>query len=72
VTSESNTYRSANELIKLHGDDAKIAAALRADACADEGDLDGAAAWLQVIDAISTLQDDSGPVSPLKCFLYES
>lgn len=62
-SNELDIYRTANELIKQHGKDAKIAAAMQADACADEGDLDGAAAWLQVIDAISTLQDDSGPVS---------
>jgi hypothetical protein len=57
-------YRAANELIKLHGNDAKIAAALQADACADEGDMEGAATWLRVIGAIEELQDTNPPASP--------
>jgi hypothetical protein len=48
-------YRTANELIKQHGDDSKIAAALQADAFADEGDTAGAATWRRVIDAIEEL-----------------
>ena len=34
-------YRSANLLIKQHGQDAPIEAAMRADAMLDQGDLGG-------------------------------
>ena len=34
-------YRSAQALIKQHGQDAPIEAAMRADAMLDKGDLDG-------------------------------
>jgi hypothetical protein len=54
-------YRAANELIKQHGKDAKIAAAMQAGACADDGDMAGAAAWLRVIGAIEELQNSSPP-----------
>ncbi len=38
-------YRSANLLVKQHGEDAPIEAAMRADAMLDKGDLDGYAVW---------------------------
>ncbi len=34
-------YRSANVLVKQHGQDAPIEAAMRADTMLDNGDLDG-------------------------------
>ena len=36
-----DTYRSANVLVKQHGQDAPIHAAVRADAMLETGDLDG-------------------------------
>ncbi len=36
-----DTYRSANLLVKRHGEDAPIHAAMRADAMLEAGDLDG-------------------------------
>ncbi len=36
-------FRSANVLVKLHGQDASIHAAMRADAMLDKGDLEGCA-----------------------------
>ena len=38
-------YRSAQALIKQHGPDAPIHAAMLADAMLEVGDLDGYAAW---------------------------
>ena len=49
-------YRSANVLVKQHGDDAPIHAAMRADAMLDEGDLDGAAVWKRILRAVEELQ----------------
>jgi 23S rRNA A2030 N6-methylase RlmJ len=41
VSSDLDIYRSANVLVKHHGQDAPIKAAMRADAMLDKGDLDG-------------------------------
>ncbi len=42
-------YRSANVLVKQHGQDAPIHAATRADAMLDNGDLDGCAVWKRIV-----------------------
>ncbi len=49
-------FRSANELVKQHRDDAPIHAAMRADAMLEKGDLDGAAVWRRILRAIEELQ----------------
>ncbi len=46
---------SGTALIKRCGEDAPIQAAMRADALLDEGDLDGQAAWRQILAAIEEL-----------------
>ena len=51
-----NIYRSANELVKRHGQDAPIHAAMRADAMLEAGDLDGYAAWRCILRAVGELQ----------------
>ncbi len=47
--------RSAITLIKQHGEDAPIHAAMEADAILDKGDLDGYAAWKRIIKAVEEL-----------------
>ncbi len=49
-------FRVAHLLVKRHGEDASIEAALRADAMLDKGDLDGYAAWKRILRAIEELQ----------------
>ena len=49
-------YRSANLLVKQHGADAPIQAAMRADAMIEEGDLDGYAVWKRILRAVEELQ----------------
>ena len=49
-------YRSANLLVKQHGEDAPIHAAMRADAMLEAGDLDGYAAWRRILRAVEELQ----------------
>lgn len=44
-----------------HGDHAAIHAAIEADAKLDAGDLDGAAAWRRILDAIKQLQGGKPP-----------
>ncbi len=45
-------FRSANVLVKQHGQDAPIHAAMQADAMLEKGDLDGYAAWRRILRAI--------------------
>ena len=55
-------YRSANLLVKQHGEDAPIHAAMRADAMLEKGDMDGYAVWQRVMRAVEELQrTDMGP-----------
>ncbi len=49
-------FRSANLLVKQHGPDAPIEAAMRADAMLDKGDLDGYAVWRRILRAVEELQ----------------
>ncbi len=49
-------YRSAQALIKRHGEDAPIHAAMRADAMLEKGDLSGVAVWKRVLRAVEELQ----------------
>ena len=48
-------YRSANVLVKQHGEDAPIHAAMRADAMLEAGDLDGYAVWRRILRAVGEL-----------------
>ena len=47
-----DNYRSANLLVKQHGQDAPIHAAMRADAMLEAGDLDGYAVWKRILRAV--------------------
>ncbi len=55
MTSDLDIYRAANELIKQHGDDAPIHAAMRADECLAAGDMEGRTVWLRIVKAIEEL-----------------
>ena len=44
-------FRVAHLLVKRHGEDAPIEAAMRADAMLEAGDLDGCAVWKQIMRA---------------------
>ena len=61
MTSDIDIYRSANLLIEMHGNEAPIFAAMRADELLDAGDLDGCAVWKQIIRAIEKHQDQEPP-----------
>ncbi len=49
-------YRSANLIIKHHGEAASIEAAMRADAMLEAGDVDGYAVWKRILRAVEELQ----------------
>ena len=55
IVSDLDVFRSANILLKQHGDEAPIEAAMHADAMLDRGDLDGQRDWLQILAAVNEL-----------------
>ncbi len=52
-----DVYRSANLLVKQHGDEAPIEAAMKADAMLEKGDLDGQRVWLRILAVVNELLD---------------
>ncbi len=48
-------YRSAQVLVKQHGQDAPIQAAMMADAMLEKGGLDGYAVWKRIVKAAEDL-----------------
>ena len=56
MTLDIDIWRSANVLVKQHGEDAPIQAAMQADAMLEKGDLDGYAVWKRIIRAVEELQ----------------
>ncbi len=52
---DRDIYRAANVIIKQHGEDAPIEAAMRADAMLESGDLDGYAVWKRILRAVGDL-----------------
>ncbi len=61
MTSIFDIYRSANDLIKQHGDDAPIEAAMRADELMEAGNMEGRAVWLRIGRAIEELLSEERP-----------
>ncbi len=49
-------YRSANVLVKRHGQDAPIEAAMRADAMLEKGDPGGYEVWKRIVRAVEELR----------------
>lgn len=57
-------YRTANLLIREHGDKAAIHATMRADELLDDGDRNGQRVWMRIVEAIETLiSADRGDLS---------
>ncbi len=54
-------WRSDQALIKQHGQDAPIHAAMRADELLEAGDLDGYAVWKRVVKATEELLSKERP-----------
>ncbi len=64
MTSGLDIYRTAQVLVREHGEDAPIEAAMRADRMLERGDMDGRAVWLRVVKVAETLlsREPDGPV----------
>ncbi len=56
MISDLDIWRSASALVKHHGQDAPIEAAMRADAMLETGDLGGYAVWKRILKAVEELQ----------------
>ena len=61
MVDDLDIYRSANELIKQHGDAADIEAAMRADELMEAGDIEGEAVWLRIGKAVEELLSEERP-----------
>ena len=61
MASPIDIYRTANELIKQHGEDAPIHAAMRTDELLDAGDLGGQAVWRRILAAVEELLLEDRP-----------
>jgi hypothetical protein len=56
MPSQRDVYLAANILVKQHGDEAAIFAAMSVDRLAAKGDLAGRAVWMRVLEAVKELQ----------------
>ena len=56
MTPDMDIWRSANLLVKQHGEDAPVHAPMRADAVLEGGDLDGPRVWKRILRAVEELQ----------------
>jgi len=56
MIAEIDIWRSANLMVREHGEDAALEAAQRADAMLERGDMDGCAVWKRILKAIEELQ----------------
>ena len=61
MVTDKDIYRSANELIEQHGEDASLHAAMRADELMDAGDMEGRAVWIRIVKAIEELLSEERP-----------
>jgi hypothetical protein len=55
MVDDIDIYRTANVLVELHGEDAPIQAAMKADALLEAGDIDGQADWKRILAAVEEL-----------------
>ncbi len=56
MTSDLDIYRSANVLIREHGEDGAMEAVKHADAMLEKGDLEGQAVWKRIVKAVEEIQ----------------
>ncbi len=61
MISDLDIYGTANILVKQHGEDAPIQAAMCAEAMVEKGDLVGCAVWKRVLRAVGELLSKERP-----------
>ena len=57
--SDIDILRAANVLLKRHGRDATIVAAMKVDECLAAGDLEGRLIWKRIVEAMLELLKDT-------------
>ena len=61
MVEDLDIYRTASILVKQHGENAPIEAAMRADQMLDSGDLGGHAVWRWIVKAVGELLEQKPP-----------
>ena len=61
MITDLDTYRAGNLLIRQHGNEAPIHAAMRVDELLETSDLDGYTVWKRVLKAVEELLDKGPP-----------
>jgi len=61
MTTDHDIYRAAHPVIRQHGEDAPIRAAMLGDEMLEKGDLDGQAVWKRILKAIDELLTEERP-----------
>ncbi len=56
MISDLDIYRSANVLIREHGEGAALEAAKHADAMLEKGNLEGQTVWKRIVRAVGEIQ----------------
>ncbi len=56
MTTDLDIYRTANVLVREHGDEVDLVPAERADSFLEAGDMAGSVVWKQVLKAIKETQ----------------
>jgi N-acetylglutamate synthase-like GNAT family acetyltransferase len=58
---EIDIWRAANLMLKRYGENAELESAARVEELAADGDLDGAAVWRRIMDAVAQLTNTTPP-----------
>ena len=58
MITEKDIWRTAQLLVKQHGEDPPIHAAMKADEMLEKGDVEGALNWRRILTAVEELQRD--------------
>ena len=61
MSSDLDIYRAAHLVIRQHGEDAPIQAAMRHDDLLKRGDMEGVVVWKRILKAIDELLSEERP-----------
>lgn len=56
MTTQRNVYMAADFLVRQHGNEAVLVAAMSVESLAERGDVTGRDLWMRVLDAIKEIQ----------------
>ena len=70
MADELDIYRTANARVELHGDDAPIQAAMKADALLEADDIDGQAVWKRLLGFQDCAPEGSFDIVGRVCWVF--